>query len=58
MANETIRIGLVGAGGNTTLRHIPGFKAMDGVELVSVANRSPPVQPAGGRRLSDTQGLR
>ena len=40
MANETIRIGLVGAGGNTTLRHIPGFKAMDGVELVSVANRS------------------
>ena len=39
MANETIRIGLVGAGANTTLRHIPGFNAMSGVEIVSVANR-------------------
>ena len=40
MANETIRIGFVGAGANTRLRHIPGFQAIDGVELVSVANRS------------------
>ena len=40
MAEDTIRIGLVGAGANTKLRHIPGFKAVEGVELVSVANRS------------------
>ena len=40
MADDTIRIGLIGAGANTTGRHIPGFKAIDGVELVSVANRS------------------
>jgi predicted dehydrogenase len=30
----------VGAGANTKKRHLPGFKAIDGVELVSVANRS------------------
>ena len=40
MAEDTIRIGFVGAGANTKLRHIPGFKAIEGVELVSVANRS------------------
>jgi predicted dehydrogenase len=37
---ETIRIGLVGAGGNTKSRHIPGFNKMDGIQLLSVANRS------------------
>ena len=40
MADETIRIGFVGAGANTRLRHILGFKAIEGVELVSVSNRS------------------
>lgn len=35
-----IRVGIVGAGGNTKLRHIPGLKAIPGVELVSVCNRS------------------
>ena len=40
MSNKNIKIGLVGAGGNTKLRHIPGFQAIDGVEIVSVANRS------------------
>ena len=49
MADETIRIGFVGAGANTRLRHIPGFKAMPGVELVSVANRS----RASGQRVAD-----
>ena len=37
---DKIRIGLIGAGGNTRSRHIPGFKAIDGVEIISVANRS------------------
>jgi predicted dehydrogenase len=36
-----IRIGIVGAGANTRLRHIPGFRASDGVEIVGVVNRSP-----------------
>ncbi len=53
MADETIRIGFVGAGANTTLRHIPGFEAIDGVELVSVANRS----RASGQRIADQYGL-
>lgn len=35
-----IRIGIVGAGANTRLRHIPGFRAIDGVEIVGVVNRS------------------
>ncbi len=38
---EVIRIGIVGAGANTRLRHIPGFRAIDGVELRGVVNRSP-----------------
>jgi predicted dehydrogenase len=37
---ETIRIGIVGAGGNTRARHIPGLRAIPGVEIVSVANRT------------------
>lgn len=35
-----IRVGIVGAGRNTRLRHIPGLRAMAGVELISVCNRS------------------
>ena len=40
MSNDAVRVGFVGAGANTKLRHLPGFKAIDGVELVSVSNRS------------------
>jgi predicted dehydrogenase len=32
---------LVGAGANTRSRHIPGFKAISGVEIVGVCNRRP-----------------
>jgi predicted dehydrogenase len=39
-AAETIRVGIVGAGANTRLRHLPGLKAIPGVEIVSVANRT------------------
>jgi len=35
-----IRIGIVGAGGIARARHIPGFRAIEGVEIVSVANRT------------------
>jgi len=40
MNTQTIRVGLVGAGNNTRIRHIPGLRALPGVELVSVANRT------------------
>ena len=40
MTSETVRIGLIGAGDNTRGKHIPGFRQIDGVELVSVANRT------------------
>ena len=40
MKEHTIRVGFIGAGGNTRLRHLPGFKAIPGVELALVANRS------------------
>src|SRR4030095_13501429 len=36
----TIRIGIAGAGGIARQRHLPGFAQIDGVEVVSVANRS------------------
>ncbi len=39
-SNGTLRIGIIGAGANTRLRHIPGFRAIDGVELTKVVNRS------------------
>lgn len=35
-----LRIGFIGAGTNTRLRHLPGFKSIAGVELACVANRS------------------
>ncbi|MCC6456984.1 MAG: Gfo/Idh/MocA family oxidoreductase [Caldilineaceae bacterium] len=40
MSQETIRVGIVGAGANTTSKHIPGLQAIEGVEIVSVCNRS------------------
>jgi len=40
MNNQGIRVGLVGAGHNTRVRHIPGFRALPGVDLVAVANRT------------------
>src|SRR5215510_9245555 len=41
MAETTIRVGLIGAGANTRLRHIPGLRAIEGVEIVAVCNRRP-----------------
>lgn len=40
MQATKLRIGLVGAGTNTCERHIPGFRALPGVELAAVVNRS------------------
>ena len=44
-----IRVGLIGAGGNTRLRHLPGLQAIDGVRVVAVANRS----LESGRKVAD-----
>ena len=38
--SETIRIGIVGAGTNTRSKHIPLLQGIEGVEIVSVVNRS------------------
>lgn len=38
--SQTLRIGFVGAGGNTRRKHIPGFRAITNVELLGVVNRS------------------
>ncbi|WP_309387721.1 Gfo/Idh/MocA family protein [Cerasicoccus frondis] len=38
---DPLRIGIIGAGGNTRSMHIPGFQAIDGVEVVTIANRTP-----------------
>lgn len=35
-----LRIGIVGAGANTREKHIPGLRALPGVEVVAVVNRS------------------
>jgi predicted dehydrogenase len=40
MSNEVLRVGIVGAGANTVSKHIPGLQAIDGVQIVSVCNRS------------------
>jgi predicted dehydrogenase len=40
VTDQRIRVGFVGAGNNTRRRHIPGFRAQPGIELVAVANRT------------------
>jgi predicted dehydrogenase len=40
MAEAEIRVGLIGAGGNVRNRHIPGFRKVEELEILAVANRS------------------
>jgi predicted dehydrogenase len=49
MAQPTVRIGLIGTGKNTRARHIPGLKAIAGVEFVAVCNRRPSSTLAAAR---------
>jgi predicted dehydrogenase len=49
MAEQPIRVGLIGAGGNVRHRHIPGFRKVDGCAIVAVANRS----IESGQRVAD-----
>lgn len=47
-----LRIGLIGAGGNTRLRHIPGLRALPDVEIVAVCNRRPASTEAAAREFA------
>src|SRR5690349_4253516 len=38
--SSPVRIGVIGAGANTRAKHIPGFQAIPGVEVVAVCNRT------------------
>ena len=49
MSTNKIRMGLIGAGGNTRKLHIPGFKKQSGVEIVAVANRT----RESGKKVAD-----
>ena len=51
--NGPIRIGIVGAGKIVRAEHVPRFRAIDGVELVAVANRS----HASSRRAATDLGI-
>ena len=53
MAQDTIRVGIIGAGGNTRSRHIPGLQAIEGVEIVGVCNRS----LESSQRVADEFGI-
>src|SRR5256712_11074944 len=53
MTTQTIRVGFVGAGNNTRVRHIPGFRALRGIELVAVANRT----KESGQRVAREFGI-
>lgn len=53
MADPEIRIGVIGAGANTRLRHIPGFQAIEGVRVVAVCNRS----IESGQRVAQEFGI-
>ena len=39
MEHKPIRVGIVGLGGNSRARHVPGFRACQGVEIAAVCNR-------------------
>ncbi len=53
MADQPIRVGIIGAGANTRSRHLPGLQAIEGVQVVAVCNRS----EASGRKVADEFGI-
>ena len=46
-----VRVGIVGAGANTTTNHIPLLQVINGVEIVGVANRSESSSSAVAKRF-------
>ena len=53
MAQQTVKVGIIGAGGNTRSKHIPGLQAIEGVEIVGVCNRS----QESSQRVADAFGI-
>lgn len=53
VGSDTIGIGFIGAGGIARQRHIPGLKAIPGINLVAVCNRS----EASSRKAADEFGF-
>jgi predicted dehydrogenase len=51
MSNK-LRIALIGAGGNTRLRHIPGLRAVPDVDIAAVCNRRPESTAAIAREFN------
>ncbi len=55
MSNEgAVRIGVIGAGANTKLKHIPGFQSIDGVTVDVICNRS----EASSQKVAEEFGVR
>jgi predicted dehydrogenase len=48
---NTIRVGIIGLGANTRLRHVPGLRACEDVEIVGVCNRRTESTAAAAREL-------
>jgi predicted dehydrogenase len=53
MSKEILHVGIVGAGANTVSKHIPGLQAIDGVQIISVCNRS----RQSSQRIADKFGI-
>jgi predicted dehydrogenase len=51
--SKTIRIGVIGAGGNTRGKHLPGFQAIPGVAVTMVCNQT----KASGEKVAKEFGI-
>lgn len=51
MAIDTVRVGIVGLGTNTRLRHVPGLRACRDVEITAVCNRRPESTAAAAKEF-------
>jgi len=40
MVMQRVRVGIIGAGNNTRVRHIPGLRSVPGVDIMGVVNRT------------------
>jgi predicted dehydrogenase len=52
MGHRILRVGVIGAGANTRLRHLPGLQALTDVEIVAVCNRRPTSTVAVAREFN------
>lgn len=50
---DPVRVGIIGAGGNTRSKHLPGLQAQEAVEVVSVCNRT----VESGRKVAEAFGI-